>query len=233
MAPAKRSTLAMSNANAANWVLGKRAFHWGLALAVLIALLTPKPEDGEGLLHIMAGTSALALVLVRLGWRLLGDVRPYVKDAWHLKIPDMSKGPRGFAPILMQGARIGGFVFLALVPIAVALALAGIGQGEDSPFLEAHEAAGTAIMWLAIAHAVAFILFTLIIKYDIFGITLFGGARSFFEGGARGIWGLALGAALGLAMLAYVWGPFDVASKAAALTEHEGDGGEQRYGDDD
>jgi cytochrome b len=223
----------MSNANAANWVLGKRVFHWGLALAVLIALLAPKPEDGEGLLHIMAGASALALVLVRLGWRLLGDVRPYVRDAWRLKRPDISKGPRGFAPLLLQGARIGGFIFLALIPVAAALALAGIGQGEDSPLLEAHEVAGTAIMVLAIFHAAAVILFTLIIKYDLFGITLFGGARSFSEGGARGVWGLVLGAALGVAALAYVWGPFDVASKASMLTEQENGVGEQEHGNDD
>ncbi len=223
----------MSNANAANWVLGKRVFHWGLALAVLIALVAPKPEDGEGLLHIMAGTSALALVLVRLGWRLLGDVRPYVKDAWRLKLPNVSKGPKGFAPPLMQGARMGGFIFLALIPIAIALALAGIGQGEDSPLLEAHEATGTAIMVLAIAHAVAVILFTLIIKYDIFGITLFGGAKSFSEGGARGWLGLIFGAAVGVAALAYVWGPFDVASKASALSEQEEGAGEGRHGDDD
>jgi cytochrome b561 len=221
----------MSNANAANWVLGKRVFHWSLALAVLIALLAPKPEDGEGLVHIMAGMSALALVLVRLGWRLLGDVRPYVKDAWRLKLPNVSKGPRGFAPLLMQGARIGGFIFLALIPIAVALALAGIGQGEDSPLLEAHEAAGTTIMVLAIAHAVAVILFTLIIKYDILSITLFGEVKSFHEGGPRGWLGLMLGAAAGLAALAYVWGPFDVASKASVLTEKQEGQGEGRHDD--
>lgn len=223
----------MSNAIAANWVLGKRAFHWGLALAVVIALVAPKPEDGAGLVHIMAGTAALALVLLRLGWRLLGDVRPYVKDAWRLKMPDASKGARGFAPLLMQVARIGGFVFLALIPVAVGLALGGIGQGEDSPLLEAHEAAGTAIMVLAIAHAVAVVLFTIIIKYNIFAITLFGGAKAFSEGGARGAWGMVLGAALGLGALAYVWAPFDIASKAAALSEQEAGGGEGREHDDD
>ncbi|MBT9447628.1 MAG: cytochrome b/b6 domain-containing protein [Hyphomonadaceae bacterium] len=221
----------MSTANAANWAVGKRVFHWGLALAVVTALLAPKPEDGAGLLHIAAGTLAAALVAMRLGWRLLGDVRPYVKDAWRLKAPDLTKGARGFAPLLMQGARIGGFVFLALVPIAVGLALGGIGQGEDSPLLEAHEAAGTAIMVLAIAHAVAVILFSLIIRYNLFAITLFGGARSFLEGGARGFLGLTLGAALGLAALAYVWGPFDIASKAMAMSEQETGDGER--GDDD
>jgi len=60
---------AMSNANATNWALSKRIFHWGLALMVLIALLAPKPEDGDGLLHVLAG--GVALALVRLGLRLL------------------------------------------------------------------------------------------------------------------------------------------------------------------
>lgn len=222
----------MSNSVAANWAVGKRLVHWGIALAVLVALLAPKPEEGEGLVHIFAGTMALALVLVRVCWRLVGDVRPYLKDALRLKAPDMSKGARGFAPILLQGARLGGFVFLALIPIAAGLALTGIGQGEDSPLLEAHEVAGTAIMVLAIAHAIGVILFTIILKYDLFNITLIGGARAFGEGGARGLWGMALGAAVGAAMLIYVWGPFDVAAKAAALSE-QGGSGEGGGGHDD
>lgn len=86
-------------------------------------------------------------------------------------------------------------------------------------------------MVLAIAHAVGVVLFTLIMKYDLFGITLFGGAKSFIEGGARGAWGLTIGAALGLATLAYVWGPFDLASKAASLSEQEA-GGLGEYRDD-
>lgn len=222
----------MSNSSAANWAVGKRLLHWGIALAVLVALLAPKPEDGEGLLHIFAGTTALALVLVRLGWRFVGDVRPHFKDALRLKAPDPSKGARGFAPLLLQSARLGGFLFLALIPVAAALALTGIGQGEESPLLEAHEAAGTAIMVLAIAHAVAVLLFTLVMKYDLLNITLVGPARTFGEGGARGAWGMALGAALGVAIFAYVWGPFDVRAKAAALSE-QGEHGEQAQEHDD
>lgn len=215
----------MSNSNAANWALGKRVVHWGIALAVTVALIAPKPEHGEGLLHIAAGTTALALALVRLCWRLIAEVRPYVRDALRLKTPDVSKGVRGFAPLLLQGARLGGFLFLALIPTAFALGVVGIGQGEDSAFLEAHEAVGTMIMVMAIAHAVAVILFSLILKYDLLNITLFGGARALAEGGARGLWGMALGAALGAATAAYVWGPFDVTAKAAALSE-QGEHGE-------
>lgn len=221
----------MTNSNAANWAIGKRVVHWGIALAVLVALLAPKPDDGSGLLHIAAGTTALALVLVRLSWRLIGDVRPYFKDALRLKAPGLAKGARGLAPLLLQGARLGGFAFMALIPVAAALALTGIGQGEDSLFLEAHEVAGKMIMVLAIAHALAVIAFTIILKYDLFNISLVGGARAFGEGGARGLWGMALGAALGLAALAYVWGPFEIATKAAALSEHGEGGGE--YGEDD
>jgi cytochrome b561 len=224
----------MTASNAANWALGKRAFHWALALAVLVALVAPKPEDeGGGLVHIAAGTTALALVLARLGQRLLGEVRPFVKDAWRLKWPDLSKGVRGFAPFMMQGARIGGFLFLALIPVAVGLALVGIGQGEESPLLEAHEAVGTTIMALAIAHAVGIIMFALITRYDLVGVTLLGGARSFLEGGARGAAGLALGAMLGVAALAYLWGPFDIAAKATAVGEGETGGEDGRNEDHD
>jgi len=222
----------MSGSNAANWALGKRCFHWLLASAVVVALVSPKPGDGGGMVHIMAGTSALALVLLRVGWRALGDIRPHVKGAWRLKAPAVDRGPRGFAPLLSQSARLGGFLFLALIPLAVALALLGIGQGEESFFLEAHETAGTAIMAMAIGHAAAAVTFAFIVKYDLIGVTLSGGANSVLEGGARGVAGMILGVAAGLSALAYIWGPFDVASKAAALSEQgSADGHEGR--DDD
>lgn len=219
----------MTTSDAANWAFGKRAFHWALALAVFVALVAPKPEDeGGGLVHIAAGTTALALVLARLGQRLLGEVRPFVKDAWRLKWPDLSKGVRGFAPFMMQGVRIGAFLLLVLIPVAVGLALIGIGQGEESPLLEAHEAVGTTIMALAIAHAVGIIIFALITRYDIVRVTLLGGARSFLEGGARGAAGLALGAMLGVAALTYIWGPFDIAAKTIAVSKWETGGENDR-----
>lgn len=218
--------------SAANWAAAKRFMHWGIAIAVVVALLAPKPEDGQGLVHIAAGTSAVALALTRIVWRIVGGVRPFLRDALRLKLPDPSRGARAFAPLLLQGARLMGFAFLALIPVAAGLALAGIGQGEDSPLLEAHEAAGTAVMALAIAHAAAVILFSILIKYDVIAITLTGGVGALAEGGARGAAGLALGAVLSLAAFAYVWGPFDIAGKAAALSE-QGEAGEHEWGEDD
>jgi len=221
------------NSNAANWVVAKRLVHWGIALAVTVALLAPKPEDGAGALHIGAGLTACALVLVRLFWRLLGNVRPYLKDAVRLAPPKLAIGARGFAPLLLQGARLGGFLFLAATPAAAAAALIGLGQGggEESPLLEVHEALGTAIMWLAILHAVAVVIFSIIMKYDLIGVTLTGGWRAFAEGGARGVAGMVVGVALGVAVLTYALGPFDALSKAAALEQGEHGGGE--HGDDD
>lgn len=224
---------AQANSAAANWPFAKRLVHWGIALAVLTALVAPKPEDGEGLLHIFAGSTAAALVMVRIGWRLIGNVRPYLRDSLKLRAPKTALGARGFAPPLMQGARLGGFLFLALIPAAVGLGLAGVAQGEESAPLEAHEAVGTAIIWLAVAHAVAMVAFALIMKYDLLGITVAGPARALSEGGLRGFAGMVLGAAIAAAGFAYVWGPFDVAGKAAGLEEREGGGGgEGRYDDD-
>lgn len=225
----------MASANvAANWVVGKRLLHWGIAIAVVIALVAPKPEEGEGLLHIAAGSTAAALVLTRLIWRLVGDVRPYFRDALRLKAPAFDKGARGLAPTLMQSGRLIGFLFLAAIPITASFAILGVGQGEEGPLLEAHEAAGTTIMVLAIGHAVALILFSLAIKYDLIGITLTGGARAFAEGGARGLVGLVVGAAVATSALAYVWGPYDIRAKAAAVSEagEHGEHGGYR-GDDD
>jgi len=212
----------MTTSTAANWALGKRAFHWALAAAVIVAVVAPKPDDdGGGLAHILAGTIAAALVLARLGQRLIGSVRPFIKDAWRLKWPDLSTGARGFAPLLLQAARVAGLLFLALIPVAAAVALGGIGQGEDSPLLEAHEALGTTIVALAVAHAIGIAAFALLTRYDLPRVTLFGGAPSLLEGGARGAIGLLLAGALGVAAMTFVWGPFDVAAKAAALVAED------------
>jgi cytochrome b len=223
----------MSNP-AANWAIGKRLLHWGLALSVLVALLAPKPDDGEGLLHIAAGTTALALALMRIVWRSVANVRPRLRDSLRITIPSLERGLRGLAPTLVQLARLGGFVFLAAIPIAVGLALAGLGQGEDSALLEAHEAMGTAIMVLAIAHAAAAIVFTLLIKYDLIGITLLGPAVAFADGGPRALAAMVMGALVGLGALTAIWGPYDVGAKAAALEGHEhGHGGERGEHDED
>jgi cytochrome b561 len=209
----------MSNA-AANWAIGKRLLHWGLAASVLVALLAPKPDDGEGLLHIAAGTSALALALARIVWRSVAAVKPRLRDSFRITLPRLERGLRGFAPTLVQLARLGGFLFLAAIPIAVALALAGLSQGEDSLLLEAHEAVGTAIMVLAIVHAAAAIVFTLLIKYDLIGITLSGPAVAFADGGPRAVVAMVMGALVGLGALTAIWGPYEVAAKAAALEAH-------------
>ncbi|MBY0564365.1 MAG: hypothetical protein K2P58_09275 [Hyphomonadaceae bacterium] len=206
---------------AANWAVGKRLVHWGIAAAVVTALIAPKPEDGEGLVHVAAGAIALALVAVRLGWRMAGGVRPFFRDAFKIKLPTPSRGPRGFAPFLIQTGRLMGFVFLALIPIAAALGLSGVGQGEDSPLLEAHEVFGTTIMILTIAHALAIVAFAVLMKYDLIGVTLTGSARSIGEGGARGWVGIGAGAAVGLAVLAYVWGPYNVGGKVTSFAEAE------------
>lgn len=210
---------------AANWALLKRLLHWGIAVAVVVALLAPKPEHGEGLVHMAAGTTALALVLVRVAWRVIGGVKPALSDALRLRLPDASRGGRAFAPLALQGARLLGFALMLAIVVAVGLAVTGLGQGEDSAALEAHEALGTTIMVLAIAHAAAVLLFALLLKYDLIGITLFGAVGKVSEGGARGAAGLALGAALAAASAFTIWGPLDVAGKAAAMQE-QGERGE-------
>jgi cytochrome b len=220
----------MPNSDAANWAIAKRLVHWGIALAVVTALLAPKPEHGDGLLHIAAGTVALALVLVRSCWRAFGGVRPFFRDALRIKWPDVSKGGRGFAPFFLQLGRLIGFLFLAAIPLAVGLGVGGVTQGEESPLLEAHEVVGTLMIGLAIAHAAAIIVFAVLLKYDLIGVTITGGARSVGEGGARGWAGAALGTALGLGALLYVWGPLDIGAKAAALEEREQGGGEHEGG---
>jgi cytochrome b561 len=200
-----------------------------MALAVVIALIAPKPEDDGGLVHIAAGSAALALAIVRIVWRLAGDVRPRMRDGFRFTWPKFEQlGMRALAAPASQLGRLIGFAFLALVPLTAALAIFGVQGGEDSPLLEAHEAAGTAVMSLAIAHALLALAFAALGRIDILGVTLWRrGPLS--EGGARGAAGAILGAALAAAALAALWGPYDIAGRVQGIAES----GEAIEADDD
>ena len=94
-----------------------RAFHWGLAAAVFIALMS----DEDRALHEAAGYAALALILVRVLWGFLGPrharfssfvrspgaVLAYLKDAAGLRARRyLGHNPAGGAMILLLLAMV-------------------------------------------------------------------------------------------------------------------------------
>jgi hypothetical protein len=214
------------------WPWAKRVLHWGAAVCVAVALLAPKPEDGAGLLHIAAGSLAAALLLARLGGRLLGDVRPRLRDGLRIGGPSpQAAGPRAYAMPAGRLGRLLGFALLLAVPAAATLGVTGITAGEDSALLEAHEALGTAIIFIASAHVILSFVFAALARFDVLGVSLWR-AGPVLEGGRRGMAGLAVGVLVAVGLLTYLWGPYDIASRAARLQESDSRGAEAA-GDDD
>ncbi len=228
--------MAEAKTGPAGWAFSKRVLHWAIALAVLVAVIAPKPDDGAGTIHIAAGSLAAAMVVVRLFWRLVSDVRPRFRDSFKVSIPSFDKlGPRAFAMPAAQIGRLIGFAFLALIPATVAFGVFGIEAGEDSPLLEVHEAAGTAIVILAIAHALLALIIAALGRFESIGMTLWR-SGPLNEGGARGIVGLFGGAAIAAAALFYLWGPYDIANRAANFEDRGSESyeaGERGEDDDD
>ena len=214
------------------WPIAKRVLHWVLAISIVVALLAPKPEHSAGLLHVAAGSVALAAALVRIFWRVLGEVRPRLRDSFRMPVRRVKElGAKAFGGPALQLSRLLGFAFLALVPLAFGAAIFGLAAGgEESPALELHEALGSAIMYLAIGHAVLVGVFAILSRTNVLGMTLtWPGVAS--EGGARGAIGIVLGLIVSLAVLGYVWGPFDLPMRLDVLQAGEGGYGGHEHDD--
>jgi cytochrome b len=152
-----------------------RVFHWGLAAAFLAALLT---GDEWTSAHTLAGYTALALVLVRIPWGLIGTrharfsdfVRPPRVAAQYLR-----ELLRGRAPRHLGHNPAGGLMIVVLL-VGIALttvtgiALLGVeeGAGPMAGLL------GGAPHWLAEAleglHEFLANLVLLLVSLHVFGV---------------------------------------------------------------
>ena len=86
-----------------------RAFHWGLAAAVFIALMS----DEDRALHEGAGYAALALLLVRILWGFLGALATpafrascaHPARSWPISRTSQGSAPGAISAIIPPGAR--------------------------------------------------------------------------------------------------------------------------------
>ncbi len=90
-----------------------RAFHWGLAGAVLIAFST---EDELLGLHTWAGYTVLGLIVARLAWGLIGPR--------HARFKDFVRGPRATLAYLRDILRGHPARYLGHNPAGAAMAVA-------------------------------------------------------------------------------------------------------------
>src|SRR5262245_5799646 len=123
------------------WDLPTRLFHWLLALSVGTNLIVEPRGDWQFPVHVTAGCTALALVLFRIVWGLIGSR--------HSLFADFVRSPG----IVLQEARallklrqephtghnpLGGWMVVTLLAMVLATATAGLfsatRRGQGGPF---------------------------------------------------------------------------------------------------
>jgi cytochrome b561 len=145
-----------------------RWLHWAAAALVAAAWalmeaedLFPKGSEGRRLLaslHFDAGIGVLALLVLRLPWRLLHPVATIDMQAWLRQLGDAAKA---LLYLLMLLAPLSGLAALLARPDGAAIL--GYVLPEPSPLLsalrrplkEVHEVLANALVVLAAVHAAA------------------------------------------------------------------------------
>lgn len=114
------------------WDLPLRLFHWALATLVITAILAVKLGDAMEL-HLIAGSSALALVAFRIVWGLVGP--RYARFASFAQSPaaivGYLRGGKGKRERRPGHNPLGSLSVFALLAIVLAQASSGLFSRED------------------------------------------------------------------------------------------------------
>jgi cytochrome b len=143
-----------------------RAFHWSLAAAVLIALMS----DQSRTLHKSAGSVAAGLVVLRVIWGFVGSV--------HARFADFVRSPGAVLAYLGDVARLhprrylghnpaGGAMILALLGLVLVAALSGWMSETDRFFgvfwVEAlHAGSANLLIGLVVLHVIGVVMSSLL-----------------------------------------------------------------------
>jgi cytochrome b len=129
-----------------------RIFHWGLAVAVLVAFLT---EDDLLGLHTWAGYTVIGLIAVRILWGVIGPD--------HARFADFVRGPRATLAYLGDVLRghparylghnpAGAAMVIALIGGLIATALTGVATLDNEGMKDVHEAIAYGTLCLVALH---------------------------------------------------------------------------------
>jgi len=135
-----------------------RFFHWGLAVAVLIAFLTE--DDLQGL-HNWAGYTVIGLIAARILWGIIGPR--------HARFSDFVRGPRatlaylkdilGGHPARYLGHNpAGAAMAVALIGGVIATALTGVATLSNEGWEDIHEVIAYATLCLIPLHLLGVLL---------------------------------------------------------------------------
>jgi cytochrome b len=208
------------------WDLPTRLFHWLLALSVGTNLIVEPRGDWQFPVHVTAGCTALALVLFRIVWGVIGSR--------HSLFPDFVRGPRIVLHHLREALRLrlerhtghnplGGWMVVALLAMTLATATTGLfsatRRGMGGPFVgviggeglsDIHEALGNLMIFLVILHLCGVALHYVFARENVVGAMITGRKR--LDAGAASAepplvtaWRAIVPAALAIALGAYLW----------------------------
>jgi cytochrome b len=218
------------------WDLLTRLFHWLLALSVGINLIVGPRGAWQLPLHVTAGCTALALVLFRIVWGIVGSR--------HSLFPDFVRGPR----VVLQHLRdllklrqephtghnpLGGWMVVILLVVTLVTATTGLfsatRRGTGGPFVgllggqglgDIHGTLGNLMIFLVILHLCGVALHYLVTRENIVGAMITGRKRldagvASAEPPLVSVWRAVIPAALAAALGAYLWSHADFAAAGA------------------
>jgi len=220
------------------WDLPTRLFHWLLAVSVGTNLIIGPRGNWEFPVHVTAGCTALALVLFRIVWGLIGSR--------HSLFADFVRSPRVVLRDLRGALRLrldrhtghnplGGWVVVALLALTLATASTGLfsatRQGAGGPFVgliggrglgDIHGTLGNLMIFLVILHLCGVALHYLITRENIVGAMVTG--RKHLDAGIAGaepplvsLWRAVIPAVLAFALGAYLWSHVHFSAANAAV----------------
>ena len=219
------------------WDLPTRLFHWLLALSVGTNVIVGPRGDWEFPLHVAAGCTALALVLFRIVWGVIGSR--------HSLFPDFVRGPR----VVLQHLRdllklsqephtghnpLGGWMVVTLLAMTLVTATTGLfsatRRGTGGPFVgviggqglgDLHGTLGNLMIFLVILHLCGVALHYFVTRENIVGAMVTGRKRLDTESAAAepplvSRWRAVIPAAVAIALGGYLWSQAHFVSADAA-----------------
>jgi len=212
------------------WDLPTRLFHWLLALSVGTNLIIDPRGDWQFAVHVTAGCTALALVLFRIVWGLVGSRHSLFAD--FVRSPSVVLQDLGAALRLRLNRHtghnpLGGWMVVALLVMTLATAATGLfsatREGTGGPFVgliggrgldDIHGTLGNLMIFLVILHLCGVALHYLVARENLVGAMITGRKR--LEAGVAAaepplvsLWRAVVPVALALALGAYLWSNAD------------------------
>lgn len=133
--PGKAPRVSAASPERAAWDLSTRAFHWLLAVLVVVSFTTGKIGGPWLEWHMRSGYAILALLIFRLGWGLVGSR--------NVRFVEFVRGPRAVAthlreilagrvPLTTGHNPVGGWMVVAMLALLALQAATGLFANDES-----------------------------------------------------------------------------------------------------